>query len=331
MNDPLKNKTQQEITLKYSNELKQLIGSAYSNFLANHSVDDFKIATEMYTDNENGILSRIKKNYLLDNEQKDDLFRKYYIILMDGLDGILNVNERNDVRQAIFKHLTEKNMFCDKHIVGDLVKDKFKKEFDEIKQKIEKQIQQDVLQTQPKTVQYPSPLPELKQNVNQADIQRNTIPQEHNVNQNNNDCRMNEQFNTHISQENTGSQQDNPSEVVFTADDFYRYKNISDIIDGNTKTLINNEYDFILSEIKNSKIENKLSIKNSDQVFKDFNNRKGVNLLMDVPTQQRKLNKNHVQQALYDKDDKDMKNSIGICDGVTVDAMRLNSNISAKR
>ena len=369
MNTEQKNKQQNSIISEYNNKLQQIVDAVYSSFLSNHSMVDFKKAIENHADRDNGILSEIKNHFLLDKDQKDNLFTHYYNLLMDGLENVQDINERKDIRKIVFNQLKDKQkqIFSNAYILLELINDKFKAEMDEMMQQVDQEIKQGQLkQRLAEKQQLGQVVLGPMQKFEQSDAQENKIQLEQNINQDNK-YNTNKQVNTLLSGEmvhdnnvdnntyyrsnnifdrlvdeqknayapqpyayNLQQQvglQDNASNATFSPDDFYRYKNISNMITSSTKTLIDNEYNFVRNEIKNSKMKQHLHYKSSKE---NTNNLLSVSqrdrrLLMNLLMQQQKLNKNNFQQA-YNKNDKYMKNSIGLIDDKIVDKNNLNSN-----
>ena len=79
MNDKLKNAEQSEMISKYQDKLKKMVDNVYNIFSSNKNVDDFKRAIDV---NVNEVLLEIKNTFLLNNEQKDNLFKQYYNLLI---------------------------------------------------------------------------------------------------------------------------------------------------------------------------------------------------------------------------------------------------------
>ena len=357
MNDKLKNAEQAEIISKYSERLKQIVSSAYSNFLSSQNVNEFKQATDAHA---NGILLEIKNTFLLNNEQKDDLFKQYYGLLVDGCDDVKDLNNKHNIRQIIFKNLKEKQMFNNKHIVIEVANDKFKQEMDEMRHKIELEIQKAQKQQSEKTHQLPyegqsggaKNITQHKHNIEQKNV--NNINQRSNAifpNRTINDTgkynntgyvgnnifdpfavqrRNNYDYNSHIDKytlpQNVDYEQLAPKQT-FNPDDFYRYKSASDIITNRTQASIEEDYNFVRNEIRNGKMKKPLHNnggKENDNNIPNINKRDNK-LLMDLLMQQQKMNKDCIKQA-YNKTDKNINNSVGLNDDKIVDKNNLNSN-----
>ena len=383
MNDNLKNAEQKAIISNYTDKLKQLVDGIYNSFLSNHSMVDFQQAIDSNTDSEkNGILSEIKNHLLLDRDQKDMLFTNYYNLLMDGLENVQDINEKNDIRRIVFNNLKDKKMFSDPYTVVELINNKFKEEMEEMKRQIAQKINQDRMKQQleeeqqlQQSVKSPTQKPLEKerqlqqveklppQTVEPSGIHKNTIPLEQSIKQNSNyninkqvddlssvqtthgndvdnnigyrsgnifDQLAEEQMNAHDPQayaynlQQQLSLQENAYKPTFSPDDFYRYKNISNIITSKTNASINNEYNLMRNEIQNSKNTKISSDKINDKNTLELN-KKNSNVLMNLLMQQQKMNKDFIKQA-YNKTDKNINNSVGLNDDKIVDKNNLNSN-----
>ena len=287
MNDNFKNQMLKSAISDYTNEITQLIDGVYSDFLANHSVSDFKTTIEKYTDskNEDVILSKIKSNFLLNNQQKDALFKIYYNGLIDGCEkNITDINEKCNIRQIILNNLLEKKIFHDNNIIGELVYDKFQQEVKETKQKIEQLMHQQAMQRKQMEQEQQS---QPKQESMQPNIEQNTVQNKPDVNMYDD---ATQQGNAILSGETVERKVYEP---IFTANDFYRYRNISNMIGQISNEAIYNAY---------------LSVRK--KIVPNLNET-GNALSMNSLMQKQKLIKNKVE-PVYSKTNKKMNNFIDI-------------------
>ncbi|MBQ7552363.1 MAG: hypothetical protein IJT15_02860 [Rickettsiales bacterium] len=364
----------------YEGKLKQLVDSLYSSFLTNYNIADYKEVIDGHANSNqdtklDGILSEIKKTFLLDSNQKDCLFQKYYNLLIDGCENIDDNSAKQNIRKIIFNHLKEKKLFNDLHIAIDLVKSKFKQEMEEMQQQIVQEKQKAILEAQrlekerqSKHIEHSS-----QQMVDSSGIQQPTMQRDlsinkdntYNVNnqpdnnisldrvENDNDINddigygdnnffeqvANEQMasynppaNEHSIQLNEYERNDVPKQT-FSANDFYRYKNINNMITNRTKVLIENEYNFVKNEIKNIQIAkntfDKIDNKNNENDIMDLN-KKDSNARTNLLMQQPNLQKNKIQQA-YNNTHKDIQNSIVFGDGKISDKNKLSAEVPIRR
>ena len=105
-------------------------------------------------------------------------------------------------------------------------------------------------------------------------------------------------------------QENMPQQPLFGPDDFYRYKNISNAISQRAKKELENNYNFIKNEIKNSKTR-QMPVNNnehrSDDNLAQNVDKKNNNMLL---TQKPKINIEMLKK-IYNKQNKDLKNGIG--------------------
>ena len=120
---------------------------------------------------------------------------------------------------------------------------------------------------------------------------------------------------------------------TFSENDFYRYKDINNMITNRTKVLIENEYNFVKNEIKNSQIAkntfDKIDNKNNENNIMDLN-KKNSNIRTNLLMKQQNLQKNKIQQA-YNNTHKDIQNSLGFGNGKISDKNRLSAEVPMRR
>lgn len=347
MNDKLKNAEQKEIILKYNADLKKCIEDTYNDFSKQQDVVNFQQSVEKHMD----VLNKIKDDILLDTCQKDTLFKNYYIFLIDGCDDVSNANDKHYMRQIIFNHLKDKQLFSSAQFVVEIIKDKFTKEMEEMKRKFNEAVKQAQLKQTLENERQQLQSEQLRQQYNERqNVQKNALQYKDDIQQNNNNNgyyddiannfanpRM-DNYNSYINgynlQQNINFERQAALKPTFNPDDFYRYQNISNVITNRTEALLEDEYNFVLNEIKNAKNEKNLSEKSGNKNNIDNNkfpnltqkdSQAVMNLLMGMKKQQ-EMNKDGTKQA-YNKSNKDVQNSIGCNDDKIVDKNSLNSSL----
>lgn len=357
MNDKLKNAEQSELISKYQDKLKQMVDDAYNIFSSNQNVDDFKRAIDV---NVNEVLLEIKNTFLLNNEQKDNLFKQYYNLLIDGCDNIKDLNNKHDVRQIIFSSIKEKRIFHDPKNIIELVNEKFKQELEETQRKILQERQLALLKQQQeekaKQIKNDAQNGEAKNTmqreesirryaVNNINQQNGNIPSAggigNNINYFDNNI-VNKFSNQRIVNDNSQVNWYNlPQNVdfegpekkqTFSSDDFYRYQNVNNVITESTHAMLDNEYNFVRNEIKNSKSEKNSFSKNINAGGADSDKspnltQKDSNALMNLLRnikQQQGTKQDNIKQA-YNKTNKEIQNPISNNDDKVVDKNDLNS------
>lgn len=124
---------------------------------------------------------------------------------------------------------------------------------------------------------------------------------------------------------NADDAQETDVKQTFNQDDFYRYKQINDVITNQTNEAIDGAYRFVQNEIKNSQMNAKKT-KNDNIVNNKLNNNQvDANLLM-----QQLLNSKAkaTMQKAYDKNDKNIHNSTIQNKDKIIDKNALNPNLS---